>query len=251
MVIAHALTIAAATQSRIRLLRVVPPLNPIQPIGIGFTPSPSVWEAWAEEPDLARRYLRGLEDILNKRGVGADTVVLEGDPASSIVEYAKEHPEVAMIAMLTHGRGGISRWLLGSVAERVLYSSPVPLLLVHAKETNTLVSDATQFREHPYRTILVPLDGSCLAEQALERAQALATQLSAMLQLVSVISPLENWEVVAAASMPVWVENAEQEQTQSVTTYLQTVTERLHAQGLQVQQEVAYGEARRTDLAPE
>ena len=243
-IIAHAITMAATTQSKIRLLRVVPPLTLIEPMGVGFAPSSSVWEAWAEEPARARLYLSGLDELLKKRGLEADAdmVVLQGDPASSIVEYAKEHPEVAMIAMSTHGRSGISRWVMGSVAEKVLHSSPVPLLLVRAQERDTLVGDATQFPVHQYRTILVPLDGSSLAEQALEEAQKLATQLSATLQLVSVIPPVENWEMVAAASMPVWVENAEQEQTESVTTYLQTVAERLRAEGLSVQEEVDYGE---------
>jgi nucleotide-binding universal stress UspA family protein len=238
-VIPHAIGMAAAMRSKLRLLRVAPFLTRIEPIGTGFTPSPSVLEAWAEEPDRARRYLSGLEDLLNKRGLSVDTVVLEGDPARSIVEYAKEHPEVAMIAMSTHGRNGIRRWIMGSVAEKVLHASPVPLLLVRAEERDTPV---TEFPEYVYRTILVPLDGSSLAEQALEEVQALAARLSATLLLVSVIPPLERWEMVAAESVPFWVENAEEEQTESVTRYLQVVAERLRAKGLKVQQEVAHGE---------
>lgn len=247
-VIAHAITMAAATHAKIRFLRVVPPPTLIEPVGMGFTPSPSVWEAWAEEPARARLYLSSLDALLNKRGLGVDadtavdTVVLQGDPASSIVEYAQEHPEVALIAMSTHGRSGISRWFMGSVAEKVLHSSPVPMLLVRAQERDTLVGDATQFPVRQYRTILVPLDGSSLAEQALKEAQTLATQLSATLQIVSVIPPVENWEMVAEASTPFRIEDVGQEQLQSVTRYLQSVAERLREEGLTVQEEVDYGE---------
>jgi nucleotide-binding universal stress UspA family protein len=56
-------------------------------------------------------------------------VALDGDPASRIVDDGAANA-VDLIAMATHGRSGLSHWLLGSVAERVLHSTGVPLLLV-------------------------------------------------------------------------------------------------------------------------
>lgn len=62
-------------------------------------------------------------------GFSVQPVVRFGDPAEEIVAYA-ENNQVDMIAMATHGRAGISRLLVGSVAERVLRASPVPVLLI-------------------------------------------------------------------------------------------------------------------------
>ena len=51
------------------------------------------------------------------------------NPGASIVDYARDH-EISMIVMASHGRSGVSRWLLGSVANKVVQSSPVPVVVV-------------------------------------------------------------------------------------------------------------------------
>lgn len=66
-------------------------------------------------------------------GIKATPVTLDGDPASQIVDYSAAM-EADLIAMATHGRSGLTRWLLGSVAERVLRSGGVPLLLVRPQK---------------------------------------------------------------------------------------------------------------------
>jgi nucleotide-binding universal stress UspA family protein len=248
---------ARATSSSLILLQVVPPFVLYDPMGVGAVPSPAAWDAWEEEPARARDYLRGLADVLSKQGVSADTIVLEGDPAGIIVEYTKQHPEVQMIAMATHGRSGIRRWIMGSVAERVLHSSPVPLLLVRAFEKDISVAEGpvgtaaeggprareiSVCEERPYRTILVPLDGSRFAEQALEEAQVLAARFDASLLLVSVVPPFDYVENTSeTAAFPLWIDNAEDEQAANMVRYLSGVTERLRDKGLKVQPEVVTG----------
>ena len=76
-----------------------------------------------------------------------------------------------LINMATHGRSGINRWLLGSVAEKVLRGTTSPLLLVRASE------DAKTEGEAPLSSVIVPLDGSELAEQVLSPVAELAKQL--------------------------------------------------------------------------
>jgi nucleotide-binding universal stress UspA family protein len=66
-------------------------------------------------------------------GVACETAVLHGRPHGSIVDYADEHG-VDLIVMGTHGRHGVQRILLGSVTERVVRTSPVPVLTVHGAE---------------------------------------------------------------------------------------------------------------------
>jgi nucleotide-binding universal stress UspA family protein len=255
--LSHAASLARASSSLLTLLQVVPPFVFYDPMGTGLVPSPAAWEAWEEEPGLAREYLRGVADALNKQGVNADTIVLQGDPAGTIVEYTKQHPEVRMIAMATHGRTRIRRWIMGSVAERVLHSSPVPLLLVRAFEQDisvapspmdpaaavgSVVPRAAAHEEQWYRTIMVPLDGSRFAEQALDEAQVLAAQFNATLLLVSVVPPFDYVEnTVETAAIPLWVDNAEDEPAASMVRYLSGVAQRLQDKGLKVQPEVVPG----------
>jgi len=77
----------------------------------------------------AEEYLAAMEKRLKEAGLKVRTVLLEGDPASEILEYAANNP-VDLIAMGTHGRSGISRWAYGSVASKVLRGMATPLLLV-------------------------------------------------------------------------------------------------------------------------
>ena len=77
----------------------------------------------------AVEYLAAMEKRLKEKGLKVRTVLLEGDSANEILEYATNNP-VDLIAMGTHGRSGISRWAYGSVASKVLRGIATPLLLV-------------------------------------------------------------------------------------------------------------------------
>jgi len=77
----------------------------------------------------AKRSLAGAKKRLSKAGLEARVEVLFGRPAERIVEYAMKE-EVDLIAMATHGRSGFSRWVFGSVAEKVLRATALPILLI-------------------------------------------------------------------------------------------------------------------------
>ena len=87
--------------------------------------------------------------------------VVIGHPAEEILRYADEK-DVDLILIATHGRSGVKRWTMGSVADKVLRSSRVPVWLVRAG-----VPEESVYDEWPNRMILVPLDGSELAESTL------------------------------------------------------------------------------------
>ena len=119
---------------------------------------------------------RQSEKVQTKVGIGeAGTVQVRGElaagcPADEILRYAEEN-DVDLILMATHGRSGIRRWVMGSVADKVLRASRVPVWLVRAGIPEGIVYD-----KWPKRTILVPLDGSELAEEVLPHVEALAKQ---------------------------------------------------------------------------
>jgi nucleotide-binding universal stress UspA family protein len=82
----------------------------------------------------ARSYLERLARHVEEQGIRASTAIQLGPVAKSIVDYAEGH-DVDLIAMCTHGRTGIARWALGSVADRVLRAGDKPVLLVRARRS--------------------------------------------------------------------------------------------------------------------
>ena len=79
----------------------------------------------------AKDYLKQVVSQLKYDGINVQSEIIVGKPAESIADYATKN-EVDLIAIATHGRSGVSRWVMGSVADRVLRSSCVPVLMVRA-----------------------------------------------------------------------------------------------------------------------
>jgi nucleotide-binding universal stress UspA family protein len=134
-------------------------------------------------------YLEATAQELGGRGLDVDVQVRSGDPAQEIVAAAEELPD-AVIAMATHGRGGMERWLIGSVADRVMRTASCPVLLVRPPQAGA------ERREVTLRRLMVPLDGSELAQTALPLAADLARALGVTLVLVRV----EPWLTMTAPS---------------------------------------------------
>lgn len=112
------------------------------------------------------------------RGVECESEVVQGDPATTIADYA-ESREMDLVVMPTRGRTGLSRYLLGSVTEKVVRHSAVPVLTIRTHE-----GTRTPF---PYDDVLIPTDGSEAASGAIDRAVALAAAFDATLHAVSVV----------------------------------------------------------------
>jgi nucleotide-binding universal stress UspA family protein len=83
--------------------------------------------------DEAEAYLRELQEVVSEQGHTVTIEVRDGRVAEEVLATAVER-QVNVIAMATHGRGGIGRLVFGSVAERVLSESEIPLLLVRPHE---------------------------------------------------------------------------------------------------------------------
>jgi nucleotide-binding universal stress UspA family protein len=127
-------------------------------------------------------YLQEVAALERAVGVVVHTTIRLGEPAAAILELVAEC-ETDLIVMATHGRTGFGRMLLGSVADRVLRSSRVAVLLL-------------QPNRHPIerlRTVLVPLDGTPSAAVALATAVPLAQTSGARLVLVRARVPLPMW----------------------------------------------------------
>ena len=77
----------------------------------------------------AKNYLNEMAERLKAEGIAAETDIADGLPADEILNYA-EQKQVDLIVMSTHGKSGISRWWSGSVAEKVVSQSLIPVLVV-------------------------------------------------------------------------------------------------------------------------
>lgn len=131
-VLPHVRTLArSGPDTRVTLLRVVP-----------FSEHSVAHESSLRQPDFraeleaacaeARNYLDRVASDLRSAGYAVSTEVSHNNPADAITEYAERH-HVDLIAMATHGRGGLGRWIFGSVTQKVVPGTKIPLLVVRPK----------------------------------------------------------------------------------------------------------------------
>jgi nucleotide-binding universal stress UspA family protein len=127
-----------------------------------------------EGKDIVEEAAKTLDTL----GVDYDSDVVQGTPAPTIVEYAEQY-DYDVIVMPTRGREGVSRYLLGSVTEKVVRLSSVPVLTTRMQPDEQLV--------FPYENILLPTDGSAGAVHAAEHGLSIAAALDATVHVLSVV----------------------------------------------------------------
>jgi nucleotide-binding universal stress UspA family protein len=237
-VLPHAVRLAYATHSSLLLLRVVPIPALVDPLSGAIPASSGAYDSWEADSAEARAYLGGVIERLQDEHLTIRTDVIEGDPATAIVAYARARAEGLMLAMATHGRSGLGRWVFGSVAERVLHATPVPLLLVRPPAPGLPVQVELAA---PYRQILVPLDGSEVAEQALDPARQLAVALDATLLLAGVVPVRDDRAAAAGGVAAPHLSAAQHEDSARLDHYLKTTAAGLTTGGLRVETQVLYG----------
>lgn len=135
--IPHAISIAKAYNAELYILQVIDAVVRIIPAVASLQTTVSTKELLDDlsrrEKKAAKQVLRDIKDQLNRAGLTKVTVVIEeGDARDKIVHVAKVH-KCDLIVMATHGRSGIRRALLGSIADDVVRNAPCPVLLIHPK----------------------------------------------------------------------------------------------------------------------
>ena len=182
----------------------------------------------------AENYMKRMTAELQSEGYDVTSVMSEGDVASTICDVA-DAQNVDLIAMTTHGRSGIAKWVLGSVADRVMRSARQPVFLVRPQEEMTPPA--------PIRRILVPLDGSRLAEQALPEAITLAKANRSEIWLLQSVEFPEYWgeEYAGMHALPALISTEEQEA--AARAYLLQMAAGLTAEQISAQIVVTTGHA--------
>jgi nucleotide-binding universal stress UspA family protein len=152
---------------------------------------PIVTEPFVPIPDLAlkaaREYLLGVGERLESQGIQAERIEEWGAPADRILQRARTE-RISLIAMATHGRSGLSRALLGSVAEQVVRTSPVPVFILRPFSSYEIAKTRGPEAD-PIRKILVPVDGSALQRLVVPHALGVARLFNSRVLLLHVLDP--------------------------------------------------------------
>ncbi len=127
----HALAQARLFEAELILLQVLAPL-PHSPL-LG---EPARERAQTSLNASAHEYLERLVARVQEHGIRVRAVTVEGSPSMAITEFAEAN-ELDLIVMTTRGQSGLSRWLMGSVADRVVRAAAVPVLLVRTRKEET------------------------------------------------------------------------------------------------------------------
>jgi nucleotide-binding universal stress UspA family protein len=213
-----ALAIAERARCKIKLVLVHHPLL--------MEPGPAYTKVELAMQKADREYLRSVAARLRERlGRALSSAVLQGPIAQTLAKYIREL-STDLVVMTTHGRGGVRRAWLGSVTDQLIRTSEVPILVVRPREGEAAES-AVNLAE-----ILVPLDGSPLAEAVLEPAAALARLWDGEMSLVQVVRPIV---LDSDPVLPFPIGYSDQATTirrESAQDYIRDVAERLRESGV-------------------
>jgi nucleotide-binding universal stress UspA family protein len=179
-------------------------------------------------------YLQRTGGLLRAAGVEVTGLAHPDLAAEGIVDEGDRQPGTLLV-MSTHGRTGTRRWALGSVTDRVVRASRSAMLVVHPEA-------AAPPAEVHLQTLIVPLDGSALAEQALAPALALARTIGLRLHLLRVAAAEDALHLRTPSFAGAWREMAE-ESVAASEEYLQAAAARLRGEGAAAECTLLYGSA--------
>lgn len=194
---------------------------------------------------MHRVYVEHTAEVLRRRmqesgaeGAQVRSAIVAGDPAHEILRYVEEN-KVSLIVMGTHGRSGIRRWVMGSVAVKIHRCSDAPVRLVRS-----LARGETAPEDWPEKRILVLLDGSEPAEQVLPYVVHHARMSDAEVTLLRVCEPpLISADYPGPLSWEEHVEQVTSHQQGQCSLYFGDVEKRLKGMGLKVKSESLLGNA--------
>jgi nucleotide-binding universal stress UspA family protein len=186
--------------------------------------------------------------IVSQQGRPSQPVKIHGEfvtgyPAEEILRYAEEKT-VDLILMASHGRSGLKRWSVGSVADKILRSAKIPVLLVPAG-----IPGQVPFDQWTSRSLLVPLDGSELAESVFPHVETLAGIGNAQVVFLRVCEPpaMPTYYSPELSEIPLhWGQYAQQETARCkevALKYMTNVENRFKKANITVHSEILVGKA--------
>ncbi len=213
-------------------LRLVSVEAPLPALALASGSSDVASEVDLEVCDHLRQYLDSIAyAVRDTQGGAVETAVLHGPVAAALSEYAETNP-IDLIVMTTRGRRGLSRWLIGSVADQLVRRTHVPVLLLHPSE----LPQPTEFRR-----ILIALDGE-IEDEVLGPATALGSLYpAAHYTLTRVVEPaMPILTPLAPYPSPLEPQRIERLEAQA-RDYLEKICGQLRSHGLETTYKVLVG----------
>ncbi|MFN8526736.1 MAG: universal stress protein [Chloroflexota bacterium] len=217
----YATALAGASRAKLHLIRSVV---------TRLFPGPHPEDAQLQIVQEAENYLADLVNRLKTDDLVITPHVYLERPAVAILDAAKRQ-SADLIVMSTHGRGGLGRWIYGSVADWVLREAQTPILLVPAGSIRAWQPDRSP-------KVLLPLDGSDLAESTIATLNNVAPTANADLVLLRVIEP-PTYPIYGDGYA--YIPFDEEAERQDAQNYLDRVAERLKGQGYRVSSQILVG----------
>jgi nucleotide-binding universal stress UspA family protein len=191
-------------------------------------PFPPPTDAWTQLKATALETVQAKLELaaadLKAEGFQVTTLTVEEDAADAIVQEAEKDANT-LIAISTHGRSGIGRWMMGSVTDKVVRQAANPVLVVRAR-TGEVTSSAPQLKR-----VVLPLDGSHRSGVAMDHAVEMANALNLGVTLLRSISPMAYGDTFADY-VPSMYENLADEIETDVQDYLAHEAQQLRAAGI-------------------
>ena len=227
-----ALRIGERTGAKIRLVRVLT-TGSFFGVAAASEGLAGAAEVVRSERDAALSELYALAAECRVASKAEITVDLHAGPVTDVLEGYARRNDIDLIVISTHGRSGLTRLSLGSVTDSLIRHTTIPVLVVKspASYLNPQVSG-------PFNRIVVPLDGSTLAEQILPRVLELAILEEAEITLLTILVPQTySQKEIADPSLPWWEKDISLAQT-----YLSNVATRLRRRGVTVTTDIVIAE---------
>lgn len=196
------------------------PITAAGSIGYGLAVPEQTFDLRRDEAEI---YLRQVKSRLEP-DLHVQVITPEGDVAGSIIDLATAE-DVDLIVMTTHGYSGFTRWMLGSITERVLRGAPCPVLVIRCGD--------------PLRRVVITLDGSPLAERALKPGFELAQIFNGQVALLRVDSREALGRIDERLKQVVGIGSktsaTEPDQTMEMVGYLEEIADRYRSPALEIE----------------
>jgi len=190
---------------------------------------------------LMQAYLeKTAEDVrrnISGKPLSVKAIVLEGEPASRIIEHSLQE-RMDLIITVSHGHTGIMPWTMGSTANKIVHGAPVPVLLLRAaavKKKGPLKST--------FAKMLLPLDGSAAGETALPYVLEIAARLKSEVRLLAVVESGRRVHTIGGLDFIRFPEQQVQKMRQELSDYLDSAVKRFRDRGIKARGELRSGHA--------
>jgi nucleotide-binding universal stress UspA family protein len=230
-VLPHVMAIAPVMNARVTLLHVME--NPHNGNG-----APAVDPVdWHLRKHKSERYLEEIAERLRNSGLNTDYSIVEGNPAQSIIDFARNN-KVDLITLSTHGNSGLSEWNVSSVVQKILFRSYKSTLLVRAYKPSPADSS-----EAHYKRLFIGLDRSSRAEYVLPVAMKLAQAHKSEIMLGTVIErpqiihrfPLSDRDAQL-------IDEIVEKNQQAASHYLEQLLKQFSLESLELKTDIVVGE---------